>query len=85
MPMEKRGMGETAPALKSEEAYRIVPSLPSVMTRSIGAASRPALCLRREKDGAHLVARARRLPRCLSGPRRRYGQTRTFGGRTHVG
>ena len=38
MPIEKLKTGGTAPLLKSEDACRIVPSPPSVSTRSIGLA-----------------------------------------------
>ncbi len=41
VPMEKLRTGGTAPILKREEACNIVPSPPSVMTRSIGSASGP--------------------------------------------
>ena len=36
VPMEKLRTGGTAPFLKRDEAWRMVPSPPSVMTRSIG-------------------------------------------------
>ena len=42
VPIEKLSTGGTAPTLKSDEACRIVPSPPSVMTRSIFSASSPA-------------------------------------------
>jgi hypothetical protein len=35
VPIEKLRTGGTAPALNNEEAWRIVPSPPSVTTRSI--------------------------------------------------
>lgn len=41
VPMEKLSTGGTAPILKREDAWRIVPSPPSVTTRSIGAAPSP--------------------------------------------
>ena len=61
VPIEKLSTGGTAPTLKSDEACRIVPSPPSVMTRSIFSASSPAR------------ARARQSIRCVSvsSPRRK--------------
>jgi hypothetical protein len=41
VPIEKLSTGGTAPKLKSEEAWRIVPSPPRVTTRSIFSEVRP--------------------------------------------
>lgn len=45
VPMEKLRTGGTAPDLNKEDACKIVPSPPSVNTRSIGAACSPELPL----------------------------------------